>query len=574
MKKSILSKKLNKTIAIFFLVLNATLQSFAQAVIINPGLPAGLEEGTTLYVRKALETTRNKFNTPALGGSIVLAGKVMGYGAVGIRNQNNPNSKVTHNDRFAIGSVTKPVTSFIAARVMQSFPYKLSWSTPIKTYYPNSGSRFENNTVEDLSDFSTTLSLAGMSHPSCGLNGFSGPAILCLSVQGVSETANKNGAGYWTVGRNEFVEKMLRSPQGTSGTYNNNAPVVISAMIQKTADKTFEKCARDYVFGPMNSSAKFITEITNTEINATAFPLLHNGSTSSNVLDPVRAWGSTFFKYHIGHASGGLMISPRDMARLMIEMMPNSPDRMKILSNTNLATYLGGSTTKDTKMRGGWYNVAIKDKIPSASWIDAEMSLWHNGAHGNNTCYAEAFLFPNKNFAFMAVSNVGGNRGVGAVQDMSRHFMACKYQYDVLPLFNKYNPTFSISAEKFSANYATVLKDIDFLTTASSADFKPTLILSNLPKYYKGNLLSISTKTVAVTFPRNNHNIKKVNLYQLKGAIPSQATYELVQSISVTNGDDNAIFNFNPGLSAAKLKVEFEKTFSNQSIQVSEVIVR
>ena len=134
MKKSILSKKLNKTIAIFFLVLNATLQSFAQAVIINPGLPAGLEEGTTLYVRKALETTRNKFNTPALGGSIVLAGKVMGYGAVGIRNQNNPNSKVTHNDRFAIGSVTKPVTSFIAARVMQSFPYKLSWSTPIKTF--------------------------------------------------------------------------------------------------------------------------------------------------------------------------------------------------------------------------------------------------------------------------------------------------------------------------------------------------------------------------------------------------------------------------------------------------------
>ncbi|MBK9336970.1 MAG: hypothetical protein IPM98_10425 [Lewinellaceae bacterium] len=286
-----------------------------------------------------------------------------------------------------------------------------------------------------------------------------------------------------------------------------------------------------------------------------------------------RGYGTNWARYHLGHASGGLMISPRDMGRWFIEMMPTAPDRKDVLTNTSLTQYLSGSTAKDVRMRGGWYNVSLKDKIPSANWLDDDAALWHNGSLLGNYC--EAFVFPNDNFAFSAVTNVGGTRGTAIVQELSRHSMALSYQRAIVPLFKGYNPSFQIEGDGFSQpNLNTLLKDVNFLTTAAVPGAKPALLLSELPKVIVGNLLSLKTETVAVALPRNMHNIKSVTLYKLVGAIPSQAKYEKVQTIATTSKTDNVYFHFSPAYSGSKLRLEFEKINAAQNIQIAEIIVR
>jgi hypothetical protein len=173
------------------------------------------------------------------------------------------------------------------------------------------------------------------------------------------------------------------------------------------------------------------------------------------------------------------------------------------------------------------------------------------------------------------MTNIGGNRGVNAVQDMSRHCMALNYQRAVVPLFKGYNPSFQIEGDGFlQSNLNTLLKDVNFLTTTAVPGVKPALILSELPKVIVGNLLSLKTETVAVAMPRNMHNIKSVTLYKLVGAIPSQAKYEKVQTIATTSKTDNVVFRFSPAYSGSKLRVEFEKINAAKNIQLAEMIVR
>lgn len=554
--------------------------------IVRAQLPEGYAEGADKYFRKALETTRAKFSNPALGGCLVIGGKIMAHGATGYRDLTNTNYTVTDNDRFPIGSVTKPFTSFVAARVIQAMPNKIQWTTPIKSFFQKPASSGNGTglsagvdifeyALEDLSDFSAPLSLSAFSHASCGLNNFSGQQIYCPSVNGVEEVADKSPiSSYWMLGRDEFAAKILRLPLGNPGKYNNAAPVMIATMLQKASGQTYEKLANQYVIAPLGSNAKLMNEITDAEVSARAFPVLHIDGGNSTSLDVVKKYNTDWARYHLCHPSGGLMISPKDMGKWFIELMPNSPDRKNLLTDDNLSQYLGGSTTKDTRIRGGWYNVAIKDKIPSTGWVDADNALWHNGSHGSSYC--EAFVFPDDNFAFCSMTNIGGNRGTSAVQDMSRHCMALNYQKAIVPLFDGYNPTFSIEGEGApQTDLNNWLKDINFLTGPSISGSKPTLVLSNLPKYINANQqMAVKVETVAVALPQNMHNLKAITLYKLVGTIPSQSTYEKVQWKLVTTKADNIVFELSPAYTGSKLKLEFEKVDAAQNVQIAEIIVR
>jgi CubicO group peptidase (beta-lactamase class C family) len=552
------------------LALFVPLLSFATLLDAQP-IPAGYADGAAVYFKKALETSRTNHKVPAVGGVLVLGGKIVAHGATGVRTQLNTNMKVTDNDRFSIGSVTKPFTSFVAAAVMQNFPGELTWNTRVDRWFK--GGNVDNATVATLSDMSAPLSLSALSHASCGLNNFTGSGITCRTVNGVVETADKTKSSYFTLGRDEFAGKIVRLPLGTANAYNNNAPVLISAMLQQASGKTLEECAKQYVLAPIGSNAKFINEITNAEVSSIAFPILHE-VTGINFVQPLtaRGYGTDWARFHLGHASGGLMISPRDMGRWFIEMMPTSPDRKGVLTNANLTQYLSGSTAIDVRMRGGWFNVSLKDKIPSTNWLDDDAALWHNGSILGNYC--EAFVFPNDNFAFSAVTNVSGDRGTAVVQELSRHCMALSYQRAVVPLFKGYNPSFKIEGDGFSMpSLNTILKDVDFLTSLFISGSKPALILSDLPKFMVGNQVSQKTETVAVALPRNTHGAKSVTLYKLVGAIPSQAKYEKVQTINVSASTDNVVFKFSPAYTGSKLKLEFEKSGAN-NVRISEIIVR
>src|SRR6266481_3501512 len=79
-------------------------------------------------VSQMLENIRVKHKLPALAAAVVVDGKIVVTNAVGFR-KNGGTEKVTVDDKFHLGSVTKSMTATVAAILVEQG--KISWTTTI-----------------------------------------------------------------------------------------------------------------------------------------------------------------------------------------------------------------------------------------------------------------------------------------------------------------------------------------------------------------------------------------------------------------------------------------------------------
>src|SRR5947209_901422 len=80
-----------------------------------------------------LENIRQKHNLPALAAAVVVDGKIVVTNAVGFR-KNGGAEKVTVDDKFHLGSVTKSMTATVAAMLVEQG--RISWTTTIGEAFP------------------------------------------------------------------------------------------------------------------------------------------------------------------------------------------------------------------------------------------------------------------------------------------------------------------------------------------------------------------------------------------------------------------------------------------------------
>ena len=79
---------------------------------------AQINAGADFYLDGILKKLRTQFNVPSVCGTLVIDGKIVAFGATGVRKQGNA-AQVKDDDLFAIGSVTKTITGFLAAKVIE-----------------------------------------------------------------------------------------------------------------------------------------------------------------------------------------------------------------------------------------------------------------------------------------------------------------------------------------------------------------------------------------------------------------------------------------------------------------------
>src|SRR4029077_16328190 len=84
-------------------------------------------------VSQMLENIRVKHNFPALAAAVVVDGKIVVTNAVGFR-KNGGTERVTADDRFHLGSVTKSMTATVAAMLVEQG--KISWTMTIGEAFP------------------------------------------------------------------------------------------------------------------------------------------------------------------------------------------------------------------------------------------------------------------------------------------------------------------------------------------------------------------------------------------------------------------------------------------------------
>ncbi len=115
------------------LAIHATVAAIvAVPVVFAPGVgsvaqPAVVQGTVNDEIRGALEAVRAKYNMPSLAGGFTIGGRVFEYATTGWR-QWGAETKVTDDDVFHLGSVTKSITGTVIAKLVEQGV--LTWTSP------------------------------------------------------------------------------------------------------------------------------------------------------------------------------------------------------------------------------------------------------------------------------------------------------------------------------------------------------------------------------------------------------------------------------------------------------------
>ncbi len=193
------------------------------------------DPGTSAEISGLLTSIRAEHGVPALVAAVGHADGSIETGAVGVRVLGRP-EKVTPDDRFHIGSVTKPMTATVIALLVDEG--KLQWSTSIVQALPECGStmrpEYKEVTVADL-----------LAHEG-GLPPFDDEKDLrAVPRSAGSPTAQRLAFSCLALSRPPVVEARKEF------SYSNAGFSVVAAIAEKVSGTSWEDLMRTRVFAPL-----------------------------------------------------------------------------------------------------------------------------------------------------------------------------------------------------------------------------------------------------------------------------------------------------------------------------------
>lgn len=183
-----------------------------------------------------LEPIRAELRLPSLAAAVVYQGRLVAVGATGVRRAGGQ-SRVTPEDRYHMGSLTKSMTATLAGRLVAQG--KIRWDTTLAEVFPDRADRldpgYRNVTLEQL-----LAHRAGV------------PAAL-------------DEGGLWSrlwkrsepprLQRLYLLDQVTRrppvAPPGTRFLYSNAGYAIAGAMLEQVADRPWEDLMRKEIFEPL-----------------------------------------------------------------------------------------------------------------------------------------------------------------------------------------------------------------------------------------------------------------------------------------------------------------------------------
>jgi len=175
---------------------------------------------------------------PALAAGVVQQGRIVAAGAVGSRRA-GADIPVTIQDRFHIGSDTKAMTSLIAAMFVEEG--RLRWASTPGEIFPDLAAGMDVG-LRDV----TLVQL--LSHTS-GLPSDDETFVRLMDQATVQDALNLDEMRLWMV--RQWSVRPLQAAPGTRFAYSNMGYVIVGAMLERVAAKTWEELIVERVFGPL-----------------------------------------------------------------------------------------------------------------------------------------------------------------------------------------------------------------------------------------------------------------------------------------------------------------------------------
>lgn len=327
-------------------------------------------------VSQLLEGIREKYHLPALAAAVVVDGKIVVSNAVGFRKYGGA-ERVTANDEFHIGSVTKSMTATVAAMLVEQG--KISWTTTIGEEFPEFSTtihpEYLNVTLEQL------LSQRG------GAPGVA-PADLWREAWEARGTPAEQ--------RLAFVKGILaRKPEAKPGTkfiYSNQGYTIAGVMLEKATGKTWEDLLRTMLFQPLGmTTAGFGAPASVGQVDQ---PWGHTRKMLAGI-EPVPPGPRADNPLAISPA-GAVHCSVGDLAKYAAFQMAGERGESKLLS--------AASFKKLHTVAPGNEDYALGWMVLNRSWANGR-ALMHNGS--NTMFYVVVWMAPDKNCAVIVASNIG-----------------------------------------------------------------------------------------------------------------------------------------------------------------------
>jgi CubicO group peptidase (beta-lactamase class C family) len=412
---------------------------------------------------------------PALGGAMVLGGETVYTGARGIRKRGNT-SAVQIDDRFQLGSITKPMTGYLLAVLRKQG--KLNWNRTIGTAWPDLIEDLPNHIPAGeaawVETYRNTTIAALMTHSS----GF--------DYMPATETNAKLAVASSTVDaqlpakRRIYTQLALRDRPWHGWTTMAGAPppakysggcIVAAAMAEGVTGRSWEQLMSEQVFGPLG-----ITRF-----------CFANASSKSSVTDlwQHQLQGSTMVAKAIPEETqisythspaGAVSMSLGDWAKFAKSLLRTSGDAH--ISMTALDEYF--------TLPGPGYNCT------NGGWFGANGRFAHDGCNMWN--YASMLIDRHLRLATLAATNCffdGVTAGIYQLREemecVAAAWPAMEHLHEALAL-DEISCSANSTAGSGGLYHATLMADQWFRTHWRSASRTPTLTFTLQNEGYVGGI--------------------------------------------------------------------------------------
>jgi CubicO group peptidase (beta-lactamase class C family) len=348
-----------------------------------------------------------RYELPAVAAAVVKGGKVVAVGAVGTRKA-GAKIPVTVNDRFHLGSDTKAMTALLAAMFVEEG--KIRWNSTVSEVFPEFSTKIDPGlrrvTLEQL-----------LSHTS-GIPS-DNTVFGDLLAKSMLQDGNLDELRYWLV--QQWIVQPLESEPGTKFAYANMNYVIVGAIIERVAGKTWDELITERVFAPLGlRSAGLGSQATLGKIDAPLGHVVIDGRTKPFLAGPNGDNPPIIGPAGIAHMSvldfarwagwnagegkrGPKLVQPETLKKLHTPVI-SMPDKKDAAPGT----------PPRGKYALGWGQLPVE-------WA-LEPLIYHSGSNEKNL--AHIWLEPKRDFAMVLVTNIGGSKANEALNALAPELYA------------------------------------------------------------------------------------------------------------------------------------------------------
>jgi CubicO group peptidase (beta-lactamase class C family) len=323
------------------------------------------------WLRAELEQFRVRAGFPAIAASVSIGDRVVAASVAGVRRHGDAD-RARQQDRFHIGSIAKPVSVTLFARLAdQGF---LRWDATVERMFPELAARgrpeYRTVTVAQLVSHTS-----GMPYE---------PRTRESETDREGSTARERRRGYVKAALRDAPE----APPGTKSIYGGGH-IVVAHHVEELMGEPYESLMRDHVFRPLGmASARFGPPASPGSVDSPWEHVLEGGKPR-----PVAPDGVQFIQAR-SPAGRNLTMSIGDLGRFAAAHLAGARGNSRFLKPATFA-FLHSPLPPQ--------NVGTSWALGQATWAKGKL-LWHSGSTGRN--HSLCHVVPEENFAICLATNI------------------------------------------------------------------------------------------------------------------------------------------------------------------------